>query len=596
MESLKQGPTPPDGSHLDEKNSAEVEVLDEHSSDPTIDPETGEYKLVRQLKNRHISLISIGGVIGTGLFLGTASSLRSGGPVGLLLGYSLMGTICYSVMVSLGEMIAFLPIPGGHIKLAKRFVDPALSFAMGWNYWYSWTIILPAELSAASILVGFWNRTISPAVWITIFIVVVVSINILGAGAYGEAEFVFASIKVITITGLIILGIVLDLGGGPDHDRLGFRYWKDPGPFVQFDNIGGTKGRFLAFCSVLTQAAFSFVGTEVVAIAAAEAKNPRRNIPKAVKRVSARIILFYVLGTAVIGLLVPSNSPGLNLAEIQGTAAASPFVIAINRAGIKALPSIINACLITSAASAASSDIYTGSRVLYGLASTGNAPKIFLRTLRSGLPVLAVMCNSSFTLLGYMGAKAGSGRVFGWFVNMTAVAGLIAWCGIAFTYIRFYEGLKAQGIDRRSLPYSSRLQPFAAWYALIMCAVISLLSGWEVFLKGGWAADTFVTNYLPLALFPILYFGAKFYYKEPIKKPHEMDFVTDIAAIEAESYDEPPPRNAIEALWQWMVGKISNVKFACKRFSIQKPQMRSMHSAAVAVLRSDVEFHLCSAR
>ncbi|KJA26160.1 hypothetical protein HYPSUDRAFT_199366 [Hypholoma sublateritium FD-334 SS-4] len=455
-------------------------------------------------------------------------------------------------------MIAFLPIPGGHIKLAERFVDPAFSFVMGWNYWYSWTILLPAELSAASVLISFWDKSTNPAVWVTVFIVVVFFINMLGAGAYGEAEFIFAfstsSIKVVTITGLIILGIILDLGGGPSHDRIGFRYWKDPGPFAQFENISGTVGRFLAFCSVLTQAAFSYVGTEVVAIAAAEAKNPRRNIPKAVKRVSARIILFYILGTTVIGLLVPSNSPGLNLASTKGTAAASPFVIAIERAGIKSLPSVINACLITSAASAASSDIYIGSRVLYGLASVGNAPKLFFKTLKNGLPYAAVMFTSLFCLLGYMGASAGSGRVFGWFVNMTAVSGLMAWFGIGVTYLRFYKGLKAQGIDRHSLPYSSKLQPYAAWYASIACILISLFSGWEVFLKGGWAADTFVTNYLPLALFPILYIGAKFYYREPIKKPHEMDFITNIQEIEAETYDDPPPRNRIEALWQWMVG------------------------------------------
>ncbi|KAF8203100.1 amino acid permease [Pholiota molesta] len=513
-------------------DSTDAEALGNEAS--AIDPQTGEYRLVRQLKNRHIAMISIGGVIGTGLFLGTGSALQNGGPVGLLLGYTMIGTICYCVMVYIsGRDDRFFAYSWGHIKLAERFVDPALSFTMGWNYWYTWTIILPAELSAASVLVGFWNKTISPAVWITILMVVVIAINLLGAGKSGGLfKLWYSSIKVITIVGLIILGIVLDLGvshhrpGGPDHDRIGFRYWKDPGPLFN-------SGRFLGFCSVLTQAAFSFIGTETVAIAAGEAKNPRRNIPKAINKVAIRIVLFYILGTAVIGLLVPSDSPGLNLASAQGTAAASPFVIAISRAGIKSLPSIINACLITSAASAASSDIYTSSRVLYGLAAVGNAPKIFLKTTRHGLPYVAVATSSLFTLLGYMGIKAGSGRVFGWFSNMTAISGLNAWFGIGVLYLRFYQGLKAQGIDRRTLPYHSRLQPYAAWYALILCVVISFLSGWEVFLKGGWATDTFITNYLPLMLFPILYLGAKFYYRQPIKKAHEMDFVTNIKEIEA---------------------------------------------------------------
>ncbi|KIK04264.1 hypothetical protein K443DRAFT_424867 [Laccaria amethystina LaAM-08-1] len=532
-----------------EKNTSKNHVLDTESvRSNELD---SDHKLVRQLKNRHIAMISIGGVIGTGLFLGTGTALHNGGPIGLLLGYITMGTICYSVMVSLGEMIAYLPIPGGHIKMAERFVDPALSFTMGWNYWYNWAIILPAELSAASVLIGFWNDKINPAVWITVCMIVVIVINMLGAGAYGEAEFVFASIKVITITGLIILGIVLDLGGGPDHDRLGFRYWKNPGPFVQYQGIQGAKGRFLGWWAVLTQAAFSFIGTEIVAIAAGEAKNPRRNLPKAIKRVYIRILLFYILGTTIIGLLVPSNSSGLALSG--GTAASSPFVIAIKRSGIKALPSIINACLLTSAWSAASSDLYTSSRALYGLANSGNAPKIFLKASANGLPYVSVAFNAMFALLAYMGIKTGSGKVFGWFANLTAVAGLMTWFGISLTYLRFYKGMKAQGIDRTRLPFYSNLQPFAAWYSMVACLLISFLSGWTVFLKGHWATDTFITNYFPLVMFPIMYLGAKFFYKQPIAKPHEMDFVTNIAEIEAETYDEQPPRNRAEAFWQWLM-------------------------------------------
>jgi len=478
--------------------------------------------------------------------------LRHGGPVGLLLGYMVVGSICYSVMVSLGEMVSYLPIPGGHIKLAERFVDPAFSFTMGWNYWYNWTIVLPAELSAAAVLIDFWDKdTKVNSAWVTICLVVVIAINFMGAGAYGEAEFIFASIKVITITGLIILGIILDLGGGPDHDRLGFRYWKHPGPFVQFDGIAGAKGRFLGFWDVLTQAGFSFIGTEIVAIAAGEAKNPRRNIPKAIRRVYIRILLFYIGGVTIIGLLVPSNDPGLALGS--GTAAASPFVIAIKRSGIKALPQIINACLLTSAWSAASSDLYTSSRALYGLAISGNAPAIFKKTLRNGLPVTALLMSSAFSLLAYMGVHSGSGKVFNWFANMTSVAGLLTWFGISYTYIRFYAGLKAQGIDRKTLPFSSRLQPFAAWYAAISCLLICMFSGWSVFLRGQWNTANFVTNYLPLILFPILYIISKLWTRVPAVEASQMDFYTGLAEIEASTYDEPPPKNKLEAFWAWLM-------------------------------------------
>jgi len=217
------------------------------------------------------------------------------------------------------------------------------------------------------------------------------------------------------------------------------------------------------------------------------------------------------------------------------------------------LPSIINACLLTSAWSAASSDLFTSSRALYGLALSGNAPKIFLKTLSNGLPIVSVSFSACFALLSFMGVKKGSGRVFGWFANMTAIAGLVTWFGISVTYIRFYKGMQAQGIDRTKLPYYSKLQPYAAWYALCSIVVIMFLSGWSVFLRGEWATDTFVTNYITLVLFPIMYFGAKFYYKQSYKKAEEMDFVTDIAEIEAETYDEPPPRNRAEAFWQWLM-------------------------------------------
>jgi len=462
-----------------------------------------------------------------------------------------VGTICYSVMISLGEMIAYLPIPGGHITLAERFVDSSFSFALGWNYWYHYIIVVPTEINGASLLINFWDKhqKINSAVWITIGIAVVIAINLMGAGIYGEAEFIFASIKVITIVVLIILGIVLDLGGGPDHDRIGFRYWINPGPFVQFDGIPGAKGQFLGFWAVLPQAAFAFIGTEIISIAAGETKDPRRNLPKAIRGVYIRILLFYIGGTIIIGLLVQSNNQDLLL---TGTAGSSPFIIAIQRANIYGLPSVINACFITSALSAASSQLFASSRAIYGLAVSGNAPRIFLKTLPNGLPIVAVLFNSCFTLLSYISVQPGSssGQVFTYFYQMASIAGLLNWFGIVVTYLRFYKGMKAQGYLRGELPYYSRFQPFAAWYAVCGISFILLLSGWVVFLKDHWVTSTFVTNYLALVLFPILYFGARIYYQEGSKKPHEMDFVTNIAEIEAETYDETSG-NVASAFWKW---------------------------------------------
>ena len=197
---------------------------------------------------------------------------------------------------------------------------------------------------------------------------------------YGEAEFCFATIKIVTIVGLLLLALVLDLGGGPDHHRLGFQYWRNPGAMKTYLSTTPNTGRFLGLFKTLVNAAFSYGGVETVAVAAGEAENPRKNIPKAVRRVFWRILFFYVLGSLAIGVLVPYNDANLLSAQKNDAAGAarSPWVIAIDRAQIKGLPSVINAVILTSASSSANAFLYTGSRYLYALAQNGQAPKFLL--------------------------------------------------------------------------------------------------------------------------------------------------------------------------------------------------------------------------
>ncbi|KZV99042.1 amino acid permease [Exidia glandulosa HHB12029] len=490
-------------------------------------------KLVRQMNGRQITMIAIGGVIGTGLFVGTANALHNGGPLGMLLAYTIMGTVCFSVMISLGEMVAFMPFEGGHVRIAERVVEPAWGTTMGFFYCeHPCVIAVPAELSAAAVIFDYWTGSrINNAVYITVTLVLVVFLNFLGARWYGEAEFVFASIKIITIIGLIVLGIVLDLGGGPNHERIGFRYWKNPGPFAHEGGESRATGRFLGFVACLNQAAFSFIGTETIAFCAGETKDPQRTLPRAVRQVWIRIIVFYVIGTFIIGLLVPSNEPGLSLGASD--ARGSPFVLcnSIEDAGIKVLPSIINACLLTSAWSSASSDLYTSSRSIYGLARSGKIPAVFARTSRSGLPYVAIGFAAVFGLLGYLAVSETAGKVFGWLASLVAMSGLMCWVGVSVTYIRFHRGLAHQGIDRALLPYSSKFQPYAAWYALCACIFITLISGFTVFLRGHWDATTFVTNYLPAVLFPIIYLVSKVALKSKLVRPEDMDFSAALVAL-----------------------------------------------------------------
>ncbi|KAJ3150972.1 hypothetical protein HDU86_006228 [Geranomyces michiganensis] len=543
-----------DGKHLDhdaKHSQATLADGEEHYvGEQAHSGEQGDLK--RHLKARHISMISIGGVIGTGLFLGTGGALRNGGPLGLLLGYAIMGSVCYCVMCSLGEMVSFLPLPGGHIKLAARFVDPALSFSMGWNYWYNWVVVLPAELSAAAVLINYWTTDVNNGVWITMCLVFVAIINMFGARAYGEAEFWFASIKVLTIVGLIIVGIIIACGGGPTHDATGFRYWRDPGPFgIDYDGMTGSTGRFFGFWAVLVQASFSYIGTEIVAIAAGEAKNPRRNIPKAIKRVSFRIALFYIGGTFIIGLLVPSNHPKLGTSS---DAKASPFVIGIQNAGINVLPDIINFCLLTSAWSAASSDMYTSSRALYGLAVSGQAPAIFKRTLKNGLPYWSILVSLVFSCLAFLGLNTGAGKIFGYFANMTAICGLITWVGICWSYIRFAAGVKVQNIDRTNFPYRSPVGVIGAWYAFIMIILVLITGAWTTLRHtDDFDTATFLTTYIPLPMFLILLFGAKYYKGTKQIRPEDMDFVTGVRDFEDAEEPKKPAKNAGQRFWNWLM-------------------------------------------
>lgn len=248
--------------------------------------------------------------------------------------------------------------------------------------WYQCAITLCVEISAAAVVIQFWDgaKDINVAAWISIVIVVILFLNVFAVSIYGEAEFIFASLKIITIVGLLLMAFIVDLGGNPKHDRLGFRYWKNPGAMKTYI-AHGDKGRFLGFFATLVNAAFSYGGVEIVACAAGEADNPRKNIPKACRRVFWRILFFYVLGSLAIGVLVPYNSPKLLSAQDDNEpgAAQSPWVIAIYDAGIPVLPHIINAVILSSASSSANAFLYSGSRYLYALAQNKQAPQFLLR-------------------------------------------------------------------------------------------------------------------------------------------------------------------------------------------------------------------------
>lgn len=375
-------------------------------------------------------------------------------------------------------------------------------------------VSLPAELCAAAVLFEFWETNVSSAVWIVVLGLLLVVSNLFFVRVYGELEFTFATLKIMLIIGINIMALVVTCGGGPDHTSIGFQYWKDPGPFVQYLGYPGALGQFMGFWTTFSNAVYSYSGIENISIAASETQNPRRNIPKAAKRIFWRVLIFYVLTIFMVGLVVPSNDA--NLLKSTGTAAQSPFVIAARRAGIKVVPSLINAIILTSAWSSGNSSFLGGSRILYGMAREGHAPKIFLKTNRFGIPWLAILFFSVFICLAFLSLSDGAQVAFTWLQDLVSVAALCNWMIICGVYLRFYYGMKKQGIPRSALPWAAPFQPYLAWVSMIAFGILLLTGGYVTFVSGHWNIETFISSYMNIPILIILYFGYKFIKKSKI--------------------------------------------------------------------------------
>ncbi|KAM0259641.1 hypothetical protein ACHAQJ_003220 [Trichoderma viride] len=485
--------------------------------------------LERRLKARHVQFLALSGAIGTGLFVGSGQVL-------------------------LGEMAAWLPIPGAVPVFASRFVDPALGFTLGWNYWYQFAIGVPIEVSACAIIVDFWPNDVPKAALITVFFAAMVIINCLPVRIYGEAEFVFGTIKLTTIIGLILLMFIITVGGSPTGDTIGFRYWHHPGPMNTYLEEGAL-GRFLAFFKVFISATFAYGGSEIVVVASGETKDPRRNIKRSVRRVFWRILIFYVLSIFLVGLCVSSEDPNL-LNAINSSApgvGASPFVIAIQNAGIKVLPHIINAVVLTSAWSAGNSFFYASTRVLYSAALDGKAPA-FLKYEKFGVPYACVALTTALSCLVYLNVNNQSSEVFFWISNLSAVSTLIVWASVSFIYLRFYYALRYNGIDRDTLPYKSPFQPFLAYFALIFCLVIAFFNGFDCFFPGRFSAKSFIPPYIDIPIFLCLFFGYKLVKRSKFVSLAEMDLWSGKAEIDRleSTWVKPVPRNFLERIWFWI--------------------------------------------
>ncbi|KIY43310.1 hypothetical protein FISHEDRAFT_68148 [Fistulina hepatica ATCC 64428] len=459
--------------------------------------------LHRGLGPRQVQMIAISGTIGLGLFLGTGLSLAEGGPASMLICYTVVGIIVYVTLLLLGEMATQYPVAGSFNAYATRFISPAYGFALSWNYWFNDAVSLASDLTAAQLVLQFWDVdktwVISLAFWVFL-----VAVNAIHVRAYGELEYWLSVLKVLTIIVFILLGLCVNLGANTEHKYIGFYNWRIPGaPFV---------GGFGGFAKVFVTASFAYGGTESLGLTAGETRNPSRNMPRVVKLVFWRCV-------------VPWDYPNLS----NESATTSPFTLVFKQAGSNAAASVINAVILTSALSAGNHALFAGTRVLYSLAvaKPRQAPRIFAWTTEKGVPIPALIATSSVSVLSFGSSFIGSGEVWTWLQNIIGVSNQLAWLSIGLSSWRFRKAWRQQGRPPSELKYTARWTGgWGPWFVVRMSLGFPshfCFQGWSSVYPRFVAVD-FVSMYLEIPVMLVMWFlwvlrGV--YFHEDVQSPDE---------------------------------------------------------------------------
>jgi lysine-specific permease len=457
----------------------------------TNEKKSNSHELVRSLQARHLNMIAMGGAIGTGIFLALGATINQAGPGGALVAYACIGVMVYFLMTGLGEMATFMPVSGSFETYASKFIDPAFGFALGWNYWYNWAITVAAEMVAGALIVKFWFPNVPAIIWSVVFLVLIVALNLLSTRAYGESEYWFAGIKVVTVIVFLVIGVATILGILGEH-TIGLQNFtiKDA-PFV-----GGVKSIFMIFLI----AGFSFQGTELVGIAAGESANPEKTIPKAINTIFWRIIVFYLGTIFVVGAIVPYTDAGVS---------TSPFTLVFEKAGIAAAASLMNAVILTSVLSCGNSGMYASSRMLYAMAKEGKAPGWLGKLNSRGVPVNALALTTLVASACFLTGIYAETTVYVWLVAASGLAGFIAWAGIALCHYRFRKAYVAQGRDLNKLAYKAKLFPLGPMLSLVLCIIVIFGQGISYLEADKIDWNGIIASYIGLPIFFGLWFGYK---------------------------------------------------------------------------------------
>lgn len=471
-----------------------------------------ENDVKRNLKQRHITMIALGGTIGTGLFLTSGATISQAGPFGSISAYIFIGIMVYFVMTSLGEMATYLPSSGSFADYGGRYVDPAFGFALGWNYWLNGAITIAVDLTTVGLVTQFWFPHVPAWIFSGIATLFIFLINALAVGVFGEAEYWLSAIKVVTIILFLIVGVLTIFG----------ILHSNGAPVNVIHNLtighGGFTGGLSGFVGVLLIAGFSFQGTELLGVTAGESANPEKSIPKAMNSIFWRIILFYILSIIVIASLIYYKDP--RLLNPHSTVVQSPFTIVFENVGFSVAASVINAVILTSVISSADSVMYASTRILYGLGQQHGAPRFFARTARNGIPFYALLATSIVCFITFLTGIFGT-QLYMFLLNLSSLTGFMAWLGISISHIRFRRAFLTQGHSLDELPYQAKWFPIGPILALIMTGMIVMNLDPALLFSARWGEG--LSMYAAIPMFILLYFGYKWRYNTKLIPLEEVD-------------------------------------------------------------------------
>ncbi|GEK35487.1 amino acid permease [Kurthia sibirica] len=423
----------------------------------------GKPQLSRTMKSRHLMMLSLGGVIGTGLFLNVGYTINQAGPGGAIIGYLIGGIILYMVMTCLGELAVHMPVTGSFQTYATKFIHPSAGFSLGWMYFVGSAATAGVEFTAAGILMKHWFPSIPTWIWCALFIALLFLLNALSTKGFAEAEFWFASIKVVAVLFFIVVGIVAIAGIVPMEGRA----------TPNLTNLAPTglfpAGIVIIFVTMMN-VIFSYQGSELVGIAAGETKDPEKTIPRAIRTIILRIIVFYLASIVVLSAIFPASELGL---------LESPFVKLLELVGIPYAPDLMNFIILTAILSVGNSCLYASTRLLWAMSLEGMAPKLFSKTSKRNIPLNALLFTMFFSLLSLLTSIMDADAVFVLLMSIAGISVTISWMGIALSQLMFRRKYIQAGGKVEELQYRVKWYPVIPLLCILFCGALLVFLLWD---------------------------------------------------------------------------------------------------------------------